>query len=92
MSINIKTKNPNYTLDIHGDVNIDSGATLYIGNVNIKDFIKGTAPTVVVTHTHINNGEEFIWAQKEARCQFSKKEKKVGQRRRKLDGWKRKRA
>ena len=43
--------NPNYTLDIHGDVNIDSGATLYIGNVNIKDFIKGTTPIVVVTHT-----------------------------------------
>ena len=43
--------NPNYTLDIHGDVNIDSGATLYIGNVNIKDFIAGTEPTVVVTHT-----------------------------------------
>jgi len=43
--------NPNYTLDIHGDVNIDSGATLYIGNVNIKDFIKGTEPIVVVTHT-----------------------------------------
>jgi hypothetical protein len=45
--------NPNYTLDIHGDVNIDSGATLYIGNVNIKDFIKGTAPTVIVTHTQV---------------------------------------
>jgi len=45
--------NPNYTLDIHGDVNIDSGATLYIGDVNIKDFIKGTAPTVIVTHTQV---------------------------------------
>ena len=45
--------NTNYTLDIHGDVNIDSGATLYIGDVNIKDFIKGTAPTVVVTHTQV---------------------------------------
>ena len=43
--------NPNYTLDIHGDVNIDSGATLYIGNVNIKDFIKGTEPIVVITTT-----------------------------------------
>ena len=41
--------NRNYTLDIHGDVNIDSGATLHIGGLNIKDFIAGTAPTVVVT-------------------------------------------
>ena len=41
--------NRSYTLDIHGDVNIDSGATLHIGGLNIKDFIAGTAPTVVVT-------------------------------------------
>mgnify|MGYP005988612531 CR=1 FL=1 len=41
--------NRNYTLDIHGDVNIDSGATLHIGGLNIKDYIAGTAPTIVVT-------------------------------------------
>ena len=41
--------NRSYTLDIHGDVNIDSGATLHIGGLNIKDYIAGTAPTVVVT-------------------------------------------
>ena len=41
--------NRKYTLDIHGDVNIDSGATLHIGGLNIKDFIAGTAPTIIVT-------------------------------------------
>jgi len=43
--------NPNYTLDVHGDVNIDSGATLYIGGVNIKSFIAGTEPVVVISTT-----------------------------------------
>ena len=41
--------NRSYTLDIHGDVNIDSGATLHIGGLNIKDFIAGTSPTTIVT-------------------------------------------
>ena len=41
--------NRKYTLDIHGDVNIDSGATLHIGGLNIKDFIAGTAPTVIIS-------------------------------------------